>query len=499
MLQHPIRPACFAYGVLFLAALLLSCVLTSRYQRLRPISFGLGWFFVTLVPTSLIPLAEVMNDHRVFLPYVGLMMASAWSISLMVECARLRLPRSRLVPVLSCLVVALLLAAGCHGTRQRCAVWKSDETLWRDVTEKSPQNGRGLMNYGLALMGKGDYVAAERYFLRALELTPNYWTLHTNMGVLCAATGRNEPAEAYFREGISLQPRVPDPYFFYARFLKGRERYPEAIAYLEKCLQLSPAFLEGRYLLIGCYLNLGKIDQAVAGAEETLRLVPGDGRATALLENLRSGKSKAEMVAAAESSPGTPEYFLNLSLGHYRERAYAKCVAAAQRALELRPGWDLAYNNICSAYLALGNWDGAVEAGSQAVARNPANAIAAANLARARARGRLPAAVASATPAAGRTAEELLNLSLSFYQAKEYRKSIEAAQLALARKPDYDAALNNICAACNALGEWDRAIAAGERAVRLNPASQLARNNLAWARSQQAATQRAGQEGTSSK
>jgi protein O-mannosyl-transferase len=482
----------FGYGVLFLGALLLTCILTSRYERLRPVSFGLGWFLVTLVPTSLIPLAEVMNDHRVFLPYVGLMMASAWSLSLLVESARQRFPRSRSVPALSLSVLALLLVAGCYGTRQRCAVWSSEETLWRDVSEKSPQNGRGLMNYGLALMGKGDYVGAERYFLRALELTPNYWTLHTNMGVLCAATGRYQPAEAYFKEGIALQPRVPDPYFFYARFLKARERYPEAIANLGKCLQLSPAFLEGRYLLIGSYLSLGQLDRAAASAEETLRLVPGDARATALLENLRSGKSQAEIVAAAESSPGSAEYFLNLSLGHYRERAYAQCVAAAQRALELHPGWDLAYNNICSAYLALGNWDGAVAAGSQAVRCNPANTLAAANLARARARGRLPVALASTNPAAGRTAQELLDLSLSFYQAKEYRKSIEAAQLALARKPDYDAAFNNICAACNALGQWDKAIAAGEKALRLNPSSQLARNNLAWAKSQKAATEGAG-------
>ena len=477
----------FAAGVLFLAALLTACFVTAKKEGLRPISFGLIWFFITLVPTSLIPLAEVTNDHRVFLPYVGLMMSVAWSLSLVLIRLRERFPLSRLLQPVAGSLVALLLLAGCYGTRQRCAVWSSDETLWRDVTEKSPLNGRGMMNYGLTLMAKGDYAGAEKYFLRALELTPNYWTLHTNLGVLCAATGRDQPAETYFRQGIALQPGVPDPYFFYARFLKERNRYAEALQNLEKIMQLSPAYLEGRYLLMGIYLNQGKFEQAAATAEATLRLVPGDRRATELLGTLKSGKSRAEIMASAESAPGTPEYYLNLSLGYYREGAYEKCIGAAQRALALKPGYDLAYNNICSALIELKQWDRAIAAGEQALRLNPANAFAAGNLARAQARGRAPVRVASALPA-GKTPEEFLDLSLAFYQAKQFRKSIQAAQLALEKRPDYDAALNNICAANNALGQWDSAIAAGERAVRLNPANQLAKNNLAWAKSQKPAS-----------
>jgi hypothetical protein len=34
------------------------------------------------------------------------------------------------------------------------------------------------------------------------------------------------------------------------------------------------------------------------------------------------------------------------------------------------------------------------------------------------------------------------------------------------------------------MGKWDEGVAAGEMAVRLNPNSQLAKNNLNWARSQ---------------
>jgi len=39
------------------------------------IGFGLLWYLIALLPTSLFPLAEVMNDHRTFLPYIGFVIA----------------------------------------------------------------------------------------------------------------------------------------------------------------------------------------------------------------------------------------------------------------------------------------------------------------------------------------------------------------------------------------------------------------------------------------
>lgn len=45
-------------------------------------------------------------------------------------------------------------------------------------------------------------------------------------------------------------------------------------------------------------------------------------------------------------------------------------------------------------------------------------------------------------------------------------------------------AWNNIAAADEALHRWDEAIAAAEKAIALKPDFQLAKNNLAWSISQ---------------
>ena len=86
-----------------------------------------------------------------------------------------------------------------------------------------------------------------------------------------------------------------------------------------------------------------------------------------------------------------------------------------------------------------------------------------------------PAASAAPTP------ESLLNLSLVEYRAGRFKESIEASRAALAVRPAWAEAHNNMAAAYASLRMWDEAIQESGEAVRLKPDFQLARNNLAWA------------------
>jgi tetratricopeptide (TPR) repeat protein len=378
----------FFIGCLFLAALLAVAVITSAKERLRPISFGILWFFLTLLPTSLIPLAEVMNDHRVFLPYIGLMLSVCWSAYLIVDYCRSH-TAFRYCGAVAAVFIAVLLTVSAYGTHQRNKVWKTEETLWRDVTEKSPGNGRGLMNYGLTLMAKGDYAQAEKNFLKALNLNPHYATLHINLGVLNEATGKPVQAEQYFKKAISLQPGYPEGYFYYARFLNKQNRLEEAIENLTKTLNIAAAHMNARYLLMTSYKDIADFNKAAEIARETLRIAPDDQQALMLLAAIDSGKSKPGFRAVAK----TPEYYINLSLRYYRAGNFSQCIAAAQKALQVRPDYDLAYNNICAAYNELGQWDKAIEAGQRVVALSPGNTLARNNLAWAQ--GRKMAAASS--------------------------------------------------------------------------------------------------------
>ena len=363
----------FFAGALFLSALLATAILTSGKQTLRPISFGILWFIITLLPTSLIPLAEVMNDHRVFLPYIGLMLSVCWSAHMFIAHYQ---SSFRHITAAAGVLIALLLTGSAYGTYQRNEVWKTEETLWRDVTEKSPGNGRGLMNYGLALMARADYTGAETFLLKALKLNPSYATLHINLGVLNEATGKQVQAEQYFKKAISLQPAYPEVYFYYARFLNKQNRCEESIENLKKTIRLAAAHMEARHLLMTIYQERGDSKNAAELARQTLAIAPDDEPKLMMLQAGGKGLPKADNSTAA-----TPEYYLNVSLAQYRAGHFARSIESAQKALQLRPAYDLAYNNICAAYNELKQWDKAIEAGKQAVLLNPDNDLARNNLA----------------------------------------------------------------------------------------------------------------------
>ena len=67
----------FWVGFAFVVVISATAIVAAVYKKTRLIGFGLLWFLIALLPTSLFPLAEVMNDYRTFLPYVGLVIAVA--------------------------------------------------------------------------------------------------------------------------------------------------------------------------------------------------------------------------------------------------------------------------------------------------------------------------------------------------------------------------------------------------------------------------------------
>jgi tetratricopeptide (TPR) repeat protein len=362
-------------GLVFVASMIFAIIYLSRYARWRPVSFGLSWFILALLPTSFVPLAEVMNDHRIFYPYVGLSIALVWTCYLIAERWIKQVPAVALT-----LFLMVLLCGYAYGTYQRNAVWHDEETLWHDVSIKSPKNGRGLMNYGLIFMGRSSYDTADYYFNRAHDFYPNYSLLNINMAILKDAMGDKINADNYFKKGISLAPNEAGNYYYYARYLKKQGRKDEAIANLYTCLHLVDSRMEARYDLMPLLHEQKRMEELKTVAQRTLELAPNDPTATMYLQMASTGKSQLEIEIEKSANYKTPAEFLNLSLLYYNAGNYQGCIDAAQKALQLKPDYAEAYNNIGSAYNAMNKYEEGAKACEAALKINPSYALAQGNL-----------------------------------------------------------------------------------------------------------------------
>ncbi|HQB12790.1 MAG TPA: hypothetical protein PLX96_07470, partial [Candidatus Omnitrophota bacterium] len=112
---------------------LFSTALALRKKQ-PAVAFGIFWFFLTLfVESSILPIAHVIFEHRMYLPMVGLCLAFS---ALLVSIIKSR----KVLGVIAVFFVAAL----CFVTYQRNEVWKTDESLWKDAAKKYKNEKRQL-------------------------------------------------------------------------------------------------------------------------------------------------------------------------------------------------------------------------------------------------------------------------------------------------------------------------------------------------------------------
>ncbi len=264
------------------------------FSRHRLLSFGIFWFFLTLLPeSSVVALPDVINEHRMYLPNVGVSLVFAFGITYLTK----RWNRAAFLVLSMAVVFALA-----WGSYSRNKVWKNELTLWNDVVSKSPGKARPYNNRGKAYLELGMYDNALRDFERALILDPflgdaysnrgtvylfkkeydraiadnkraleigvsyasNYPKVVYNLGLAYSNRGDQKTAIEHYTEAIRAYSE--EPTFYYNRAI-ARERVGEIVASIadyNQAISLNPSYskaINNRGVL---YQKLGKLDSALA-------------------------------------------------------------------------------------------------------------------------------------------------------------------------------------------------------------------------------------------
>jgi tetratricopeptide (TPR) repeat protein len=343
----------------------------------RPIAFGIAWFWIALIPSGAVPLAEVTNDHRPFLAFAGLTIAVVWGGALVVRRATDRLDAPRVAVVLS----SLVLAAHAFGTHARNRVWTNEATLWADVVRTSPGNARGLMNFALTAMRTARFAEARALLDSASRLAPGYPLIYVNMAITADAQGDTAGASASFRRAITIDERNADARRFHARFLAAHGQGADALAEYARAVSARPADIDARRERLFLLLASGSRAEAVGEARAMLALDASDSAAEAIVAGQPSVVPPPDSVPSRRLTDRWYQAGWSLT----RAGRHAEAIQAYREAVSSDSSNVSALNNLGWSLGVLGFYDLAVPALERAVAVAPRSATAHNNLVWARA------------------------------------------------------------------------------------------------------------------
>lgn len=171
-----------------------------------------------------------------------------------------RLCRNSMLVAIPLILVAILFG---FWTVKRNVVWQTSLALWSDSAVKHPGKARPHANLGLALAESGKEEQAEREYRRALEIEPSAPVAHNNLAALLLRQGRVDAAESHLREAIQLKPDYVDARMGYGGFFRERGQYEEAAEQFRRALDKEPENVAGNKSLGNALLRGGHPEEAL--------------------------------------------------------------------------------------------------------------------------------------------------------------------------------------------------------------------------------------------
>ncbi len=483
-----LNPGVFLSFLFLLSIFSLALYVFYRYRNtathIRLVSFGIFWFFITLsVESSIIPIRDVINEHRMYLPSIGIFASVVTVIFSGASKIKERWRMTVVTTVLFLFIVSVLLSVT---TYARNEVWKSEISLWSDVVSKSP-NSRGYNNLGLAYQSAGLINKAVESFTLATEVNPEYALgynnianiyisngqfdkaidlyklairnnpdidmIHANLGSVYWAINLLDKAIKEYETAIRLRPDIPDVHLNLANVYRSKGLVNKAAEHIAIAINLKDDSPRAHLELGKTYMSQGSTADAIEEFRITLKQDPGSFVAHNNLGIIygssgRMGEAAKHLKDAIRIKPGYAEAHNNLGNVLRSQGLVDQAIKEYETAIRLSTDYYLAYNNLGITYGSAKRLDEAIENFKKAIQISP-DLLQAHN-----------------------------NLSFAYLSAGMLEEAIEEYKVSIKLKPDNVSLHVNLGAAYKAKGLIDNAIESLKSALKIDPDSALAHFNL---------------------
>lgn len=285
-----------------LAGIVVSVVLCVGLYRRRwylPL-FGLGWFFLGLLPASnlLFPVGTIRADRLLFIPSLGVMICLGWLL-----LALFRQQRH-----LAALVSALFLGFYGWRTVTRNPDWRTTESLWRATVAHNPGSPIGWSSLGDIYRERGDLKGAADAYRKAIELREGAGfaaaDAHSRYAGVLVKLGQKGEAEIHYRKVLEREPRRLAALNNLGELLLQRAAAREAAELFQRAADVEPNNFMPWANLAQAALAAADLERALAAVQRAIRLAPAEQDLRLLQADIvarRSGAETSGPKAAAES------------------------------------------------------------------------------------------------------------------------------------------------------------------------------------------------------
>ncbi len=307
------------FAILYLMALLGAGL---YFWRRAPVfTFFVLNFFISLAPTTLIPLNAIMNEHRVYLPSLGFGILFS---AILMKLHDL-LPGKKKIILQSCFTIII----ACYGVLVplRNRVYVSDMALWRDTIRKSPTKAQVISDLGNAYFRQDtpNLDRAEQLYKWAIKWDANYFKAYHNLAII------------NYRRGMAVKETEPE---------KAEEYFRTAVGYFQSALKIFPYSSDSWNDMGTTYLHLKEYQQAEICYKRAIKLNPLDFRPYYNLGNLLE---KQERYGEAEEYFKMTLRIYDRDVRHwYRvinimivQKKYREALQYTRKALELFPNDEI--------------------------------------------------------------------------------------------------------------------------------------------------------------
>lgn len=250
--------------------------------------------------------------------------------------------------------------------------------LARQALQRRPRSHEVYAILANALRHSGRSDEATGYFQSAIELAPDHWENHLDLGLTLVELNRWDDAKHSLETASQLGPEKDTMDRAWARFYTRRGDSARAVKYLQAALKRNPDALATRVELVRLLTNAAQHDAAVSLAREGVKKAPNSAEALVVLGQVlnRAGRYQEALRPLHEAlriDSQRADAFYESGLALVQLGRPETAIPALRQALSLEPDRADTHFQLGTALYLSGNVSAAAGSFQACVKRDPDN------------------------------------------------------------------------------------------------------------------------------